>query len=37
MMKAKGVEFAQGPKKEHWGTSAIFKDVDGNVFVLSSR
>jgi catechol 2,3-dioxygenase-like lactoylglutathione lyase family enzyme len=37
MMKAKGVEFAQGPKKEHWGTSAIFKDVDGNIFVLSSR
>src|SRR3954451_5504964 len=29
-MKAKGVEFAQEPKTEHWGTSAIFKDVDGN-------
>jgi len=36
-MKSKGVEFAQPPKKEHWGTSAIFKDVDGNKFVLSSR
>jgi predicted enzyme related to lactoylglutathione lyase len=34
---AKGVEFAQGPKKESWGTSAIFKDVDGNAFVLSQR
>ena len=29
-MKSKGVEFAQEPKKEHWGTSAIFKDADGN-------
>ena len=32
-----GVEFTQKPKKEDWGTSAIFKDVDGNQFVLSSR
>ena len=36
-MKAKGVEFAAEPKKEHWGTSSIFKDADGNQFVLSSR
>ena len=36
-MKAKGVVFAQDPKKEQWGTSAIFKDPDGNQFVLSSR
>jgi catechol 2,3-dioxygenase-like lactoylglutathione lyase family enzyme len=36
-MKAKGVEFVQEPKKESWGTSAIFKDVDGNTYVLSSR
>jgi predicted enzyme related to lactoylglutathione lyase len=36
-MKAKGVEFFQEPKKEHWGTSAIFKDSDGNMYVLSSR
>jgi catechol 2,3-dioxygenase-like lactoylglutathione lyase family enzyme len=35
-MRDKGVEFAQEPKKEHWGTSAIFKDPDGNQFVLSS-
>lgn len=33
----RGVEFVQPPKKEHWGTSAIFKDVDGNQFVISSR
>ena len=36
-LKAKGVEFAAPPKKEDWGTSAIFKDPDGNSFVLSSR
>ena len=36
-MKAKGVVFAKDPKKEQWGTSAIFKDPDGNQFVLSSR
>jgi catechol 2,3-dioxygenase-like lactoylglutathione lyase family enzyme len=36
-MKAKGVEFEKEPKKENWGTSAIFRDVDGNKFVLSSR
>src|SRR5690348_7776365 len=33
----RGVEFAQAPKKESWGVSAIFKDVDGNTFVLSSQ
>ena len=36
-LKAKGVEFVQEAKKESWGTSAIFKDVDGNQFVLSSK
>ena len=36
-LSAKGVEFTQKPKKEDWGTSAIFKDVEGNTFVLSSR
>jgi catechol 2,3-dioxygenase-like lactoylglutathione lyase family enzyme len=36
-MKAKGVEFVAEPKKESWGTSAIFKDPDGNQYVLSSR
>jgi catechol 2,3-dioxygenase-like lactoylglutathione lyase family enzyme len=36
-MKAKGVEFFAEPKKETWGTSAIFMDPDGNKFVLSSR
>ena len=36
-MKRKGTVFAQEPKKEHWGTSAVFKDADGNTYVLSSR
>jgi catechol 2,3-dioxygenase-like lactoylglutathione lyase family enzyme len=36
-LKARGVEFEQDPKVEHWGTSAIFKDVDNNKFVLSSK
>ena len=36
-LSQRGVEFLQPPKKEHWGTSAIFKDVDGNQFVLSSK
>jgi catechol 2,3-dioxygenase-like lactoylglutathione lyase family enzyme len=36
-MKKKGVVFAQDPKKEHWGTSAVFKDPDGNMYVLGSR
>ena len=35
-MKAKGVEFVQEPKKADWGTAAIFKDADGNQFVLST-
>ena len=36
-LKQKGVVFAQDPKKEQWGTSAIFKDPDGNMYVLCSR
>ncbi len=36
-MKAKGVTFFKEPKKESWGTSAIFEDPEGNKFVLSSR
>ena len=35
-MSERGVEFVQPPKRESWGTSAIFKDVEGNTFVLSS-
>ncbi|MGO8969804.1 MAG: VOC family protein [Myxococcaceae bacterium] len=36
-LSARGVEFAKAPEKQSWGTSAIFKDTDGNSFVLSSR
>lgn len=36
-LSGRGVEFAQPPKKESWGTAAVFKDPDGNTFVLSSR
>ncbi|HYR84753.1 MAG TPA: VOC family protein [Terriglobia bacterium] len=36
-LKSRGVEFMGPPQKEHWGTFAMFKDVDGNQFVLSSK
>lgn len=35
-LKARGVEFVQDAQKADWGTSAVFKDPDGNQFVLSS-
>jgi len=35
-MVANGVEFTQPPRKESWGTGAIFQDADGNGFVLSN-
>jgi catechol 2,3-dioxygenase-like lactoylglutathione lyase family enzyme len=36
-LQSKGVELSAEPRKEVWGTMAIFKDPDGNEFVLSSR
>lgn len=36
-LAAKGVEFMVPPKTESWGTSAIFRDSEGNQFVLSSK
>lgn len=36
-MLERGVLFDSPPRKEKWGTSAIFTDPDGNRFVLSSR
>ena len=33
---ARGVEFVSPPQKQPWGEFAIFKDPDGNQFVLSS-
>lgn len=35
-LSARGVEFKGPPEKQPWGTYAMFKDVDGNSFVLSS-
>lgn len=35
-LKSRGVEFVQEPQKADWGTAAIFKDIDGNQFVLST-
>lgn len=36
-LRSKGVELAAEPRKEVWGTMAMFKDPDGNVFLFSSR
>ncbi len=36
-MAAKGVEFTQKPKTEPWGTSAIFRDSEGNSFVIGTK
>lgn len=33
-LAALGVAFEQPPVRESWGTSAVFKDPDGNSFVL---
>ena len=34
-LKAKGVEFTKSPKKEFYGTEALFKDDSGNWFSLA--
>ena len=36
-LSERGVEFRGPPEKQPWGTFAMFKDVEGNEFVLSSR
>jgi catechol 2,3-dioxygenase-like lactoylglutathione lyase family enzyme len=36
-LAARGVEFLAPPKKEPWGTFTIFKDPDGNQFLLSTK
>jgi predicted enzyme related to lactoylglutathione lyase len=35
-LKSRGVEFISEPKKQSWGEFAMFKDPDGNQFVLAS-
>jgi catechol 2,3-dioxygenase-like lactoylglutathione lyase family enzyme len=36
-LESQGVAFEMKPQKADWGTAAIFKDVDGNTFVVSSK
>jgi catechol 2,3-dioxygenase-like lactoylglutathione lyase family enzyme len=36
-LNGRGVEFVSAPQTQPWGTFAVFKDTDGNQFVLSSR
>src|SRR5579859_862852 len=36
-LSERGVEFEKPPKKESGQTSAVFKDLDGNTFALSSK
>ncbi|HYG99728.1 MAG TPA: VOC family protein [Terriglobales bacterium] len=36
-LKRKGVEIVMEPQRHDWGTAAMFKDVDGNTFVLGSK
>jgi predicted enzyme related to lactoylglutathione lyase len=35
-LKARGVTVVEEPQKQPWGEFAVFKDPDGNQFVLSS-
>lgn len=34
-LTARGVEFKGPPQKQHWGSYAMFRDSEGNQFVLS--
>ena len=36
-LSERGVEFVQSPTRAPWGTYAIFKDLDGNQFVVGTR
>lgn len=36
-LKGRGVEFQGEPKEEPWGTFVMFKDSEGNSFVLGSK
>jgi len=36
-LRGRGVEFVSEPQQQPWGMFALFKDPDGNQFVLSSR
>ena len=36
-LSARGVEFATEPQSQEWGSYAVFRDPDGNTFVLGSK
>src|SRR5215467_6659021 len=36
-LKERGVEFVKEPEKQPWGEYAIFKDSEGNQFVMGSK
>lgn len=36
-LKQRGVEFLHEPKTQPWGTYTIFKDPEGNQFVMGSK
>ena len=36
-LSSRGVEFPTTPQKAPWGTFAVFRDSEGNQFVLSSK
>jgi predicted enzyme related to lactoylglutathione lyase len=36
-LEGKGVELVKKPQKTDWGTAAVFEDLDGNTFIISSR
>ena len=36
-LEARGVKFTMQPRKEAWGTAAIFQDADSNQFVLATK
>jgi predicted enzyme related to lactoylglutathione lyase len=36
-LESRGVELTQEPKTESWGTSAMFKDSEGNIFLVGTR
>lgn len=37
LLASRGVAFVQEPQKADWGTAAVFKDPEGNSFVISSK
>jgi catechol 2,3-dioxygenase-like lactoylglutathione lyase family enzyme len=36
-LTAKGVEFTLAPEVQPWGTQAVFKDPDGNHYVINEQ